>query len=68
MPRPMTAADRTPEVGDVLYSGNGYEYIITSLMGFAGVWYKRVFTSAVVLPEKWRYRSRADGGPVEVED
>lgn len=72
MPRPMTAEDRDPQVGDVLrYHGKnatvqdaqkGYYHWTRWQWRYGRIWY--------LLPHggrEHRYVSRADGGPVEVE-
>lgn len=74
MPRPLTAADRVPQVGDVLYGESGVPLAVgTVLGGNASEGYRvvkpydnpgRWFTVA----PWWRYRFRADNGPVIVED
>lgn len=72
MARPMTAADRAPQVGDVLrYHGRDVTVGIT--VGVAGGrfarWYTKGGRIAYPLDSPWhKYVSRADGGPVTVEE
>lgn len=68
MSRRLTAADRVPEPGDVIENAKGREYRVCYLLGFAGAWVNNDFIAAPCLSKRWRYTSRADGGPVEVED
>lgn len=74
MPRPLTAADKPPEVGDVLYGESGVPLAVgTVLGGNASEGYRvvkpydnpgRWFTIA----SWWRYAYRADGGSVTTEE
>lgn len=83
MGRPLTAADRTPEVGDVLrydprgaWPLNDPDNVLTCTKsyqkrlrsGVASLWEHdrgRLHTNSY---DRCRYISRADGGPVVVED
>lgn len=72
MPRPLTAADRNPEPGDVLYSRNGHRFTVTAILNLSPVGVVRVRVNHLPMwrqvPVGWRYASRADGGPVETEE
>ena len=68
MTRPLTAADRTPEVGDVLLSLGGHTYEVVRLceLGTAEVYTKGRYRGRVPKPT-WVYQVRADGGPITTE-
>ena len=73
MQRPLTAADRVPQVGDVLYGESGVPLTVGAVLsGNASEGYKvvkpydrreRWFTVA----PWWRYRHRADQGSITTE-
>jgi hypothetical protein len=75
MPRPLTAADRVPQVGDVVYGESGQPLTIGKIIGGTFAEGYRVMKSGESSPLRWftvapwwRYRFRADGGPVEIEE
>lgn len=75
MPRPLTAADRAPQVGDVMYGESGQPLAIGEILGGNATEGYRVLRSGdtnllrwFTVAPWWRYRFRADGGAVTIEE
>ena len=70
MRKRLTVADRVPEPGDIVYSGNGFQYNIYEVQcDSSQIRFKtRTWYDWRVMNPKWRYSSRKDNGPVYIED
>lgn len=69
--RPLTVADRAPEVGDVVRSRNGYTYDVYFSYPKVGTWYSDpagMVERAIAKTSHWLYVSRKDDGPITIDD
>jgi hypothetical protein len=64
---------RPPEPGDVLYTLNGYSYVVGEVLGgnsAEGYRFRQPYRHELevqIARPNWRYKGRADGGPVDIE-
>jgi hypothetical protein len=70
----LTAADRVPQVGDVMYGESGQALAIGEILGGSATDGYKVLRSGdtnrhrwFTVAPWWRYRFRADGGAVTID-
>ena len=72
MQRPLTAADRVPQVGDVMYDEGSKKVSVIRVLG--GTYDGYAIITSILPGERptnvrmwWRYAYRADGGSITTE-